>query len=311
VRLCFAGPAWLPHFTAALAHRAVPPASPPQLTICIWDDASTGATMPPPAWSPADYSPRGEITAFGDDNYPASYQVEAGLLSLLDARRGLGLVWTANAADLPRYELTFPARSILYWWAQRHGLQMVHAGAVGRAGRGVLLVGKGGSGKSTTALACLAAGFDYAGDDYVLVSDHPRPRAHSLYCSGKLHADHVERFPALLPLIHNRSHLESEKALFYLAAHYEKQIVADLPLNAIVLPRVTGARVTTYRRVSAVQSLAGLAPSTIRQLPGAGQADYQRLGRLARGLPAFVLDLGTVVETVPAAVLNLMAEAAR
>ena len=157
--------------------------------------------MPPPPWTADDYSPRGEISAYCDARYRTGYQVDAGLLSLLDVRRGLGLLWTANAARLPRYELTFPARSILYWWAHVRGLQMTHAAAVGDAAGGVLLVGKGGSGKSTTALACLEAGLSYAGDDYVLISEQPAPRAHSVYCSGKLHADHIGRLPAYVPLI--------------------------------------------------------------------------------------------------------------
>src|SRR5579859_3591349 len=147
VRLWFAGPAWLPQFTAALAHRAAAPAARPDLTIGIWDDASTGTKMLPPPWSADDYSARGEIATYCDAHYRAGYQTDAGLLSLLDSRQGLGLVWAANAARLPRYELTFPARSILYWWAQFQGLQMTHAGAVGHAAGGVLLVGKGGSGK--------------------------------------------------------------------------------------------------------------------------------------------------------------------
>ena len=38
-------------------------------------------------------------------------------------------------------------------------LQYVHAGAVGNKNGGILLVGKGGSGKSSTALACLKSDF--------------------------------------------------------------------------------------------------------------------------------------------------------
>ena len=309
IQLCFAGPAWLPQFTAALAHRAAPPAQHPDLTICIWDDASTGAAMPPPPWSAGDYAPRGEIAAYCDARYRAGYQMEAGLLSLLDTQRGRGLLWTANAARLPRYELTFPARAIVYWWAQTQGMQMAHAGAVGHAGGGVLLVGKGGSGKSTTALACLQAGLDYAGDDYVLVDDKPAPRAHSVYGTGKLHADHIGRLPAYEPLISNGDHLGAEKALLYLHERYAGRLAADLPLSAIVLPRVTGAARTCYRPLATVPALAGLAASTLRQLPGAGAADHQRLSRLARRLPGYTLELGTDLDEIPAVVRRLIDEA--
>jgi hypothetical protein len=311
VQLCCAGDAWLPQFTAALAHRAAPPTAHPDLTINIWDDAATGVTMPPPPWSAADYAPRGEIAAYCDARFRAAYQIDAGLLSLLDLQRGLGLIWTADAARLPRYELTFPARAVLYWWAGAHDQQLVHAGAVGHQHGGVLLVGKGGSGKSTTALACLEAGLDYAGDDYVLAAADPTPRAYSVYGTGKLHADHLGRLPALAPLISNRAHLGPEKALLYLHERYAARLVADLPLTAIVHPRVAGGPPTSYRRVSTVQSLAGLAASTLRQLPHAGAADYDRLSRLARRLPGYALDLGTDIDAIPPVIEQLIAEAAR
>ncbi len=310
LRLVFAGQAWRPHFTAALAHRAAPPAEKVDLTIWVWDDAATGAQMPSPPWSAEDYTLRGEIPAACNERYRAGYQVDAGLLNLLDLRQGLGLMWTADAARLPRYELTLPVRTLLHWWVGARGQQMAHAGAVGNASGGVLLVGKGGSGKSTTALACLEAGLDYAGDDYVIFDDQPAPRAHSVYCSGKLNADHIGRLPAYVPQIHNQAQLGSEKALLYLNARYAGRLAADLPLSAIVLPRVTGAAHSRYRPVATVPALAALAASTLRQLPCAGQADHERMRRLALRVPAYALDLGSDLENIPAVVTRLIAEAA-
>lgn len=313
IRLCFAGRAWLPQFTAALAHRAAPGPrlAQPDLTICVWDDASTGAPMPPAPWPRAAYTPRGEIIEYSDARYRTAYELGPGLLSLLDVRQGLALLWTADVARLPRYELTFPARALLYWWAAGHGQQLAHGGAVGWAGAGALLVGKGGSGKSTTALACLEAGMDYAGDDYVLFDDQLVPRAHSVYCSGKLHADHIGRLPVYVPIIQNREQLGPEKALLYLNEHYAGQMAADVPLSAIVLPRFTGAAHPSYRPISTVQALAALSASTLRQLPGAGQADYDRMRRLARRLPAYALELGTDPSEIPPVMARLMAEAGR
>jgi hypothetical protein len=267
--------------------------------------------MPPAPWPAAAYTPRGEILGYCDARYRAAYDVWPGLLSLLDVQQGLALLWTADVARLPRYEFTFPARALIYWWAAGHGQQLAHGGAVGQGGAGALLVGKSGSGKSTTALACLAAGLDYAGDDYVFFDDQPAPRAHSVYCSGKLHADHIGRLPAYVPLIHNRAHVGPEKALLFLNEHYAGQMAADLPLSAIVLPRYTGAAHTRYQPVTTVQALAALSASTLRQLPGAGQADYDRMRRLARRLPAYALELGGDPAEIPPVMARLLAEAGR
>ena len=308
VRLRFAGQGWLPGFTAALEHRAAQLPGPPDVTICLWDDATTGAQMPEPPWSRDEYTPRGDIPRFNDERYRAAYQRDAGLLSLLDARAGLALIWTPKAARLPRYELTFPARSVLYWWLQARGLQLVHGGAVGTDQGGVLLVGKGGSGKSTTALACLHHGMRYAGDDYVLVTSEPRPTAHSVYSSGKLHADHIQRLPFLLPLVTNGEHLQNEKALLLLNEHYGARLAPDLPLSAIVLPRVTGQPATTFRRISGARAMTALAPSTLLQLPGAGSQDYENMGRLARRLPAYSLELGQDLDQLANVVQRLIAD---
>jgi hypothetical protein len=48
VRLCFAGGALEPMLTPALAHLASVDAAPPDLTLHLWDGASTGSAPPPP-----------------------------------------------------------------------------------------------------------------------------------------------------------------------------------------------------------------------------------------------------------------------
>ena len=74
---------------------------------------------------------------------------------------------------------------------------MLHAAAVGTADGGVLIVGRGGVGKSTTALACLAAGMKYVADDYLVVQLDPEPRAFQLYGTAKLEASQLRHFPEL------------------------------------------------------------------------------------------------------------------
>jgi energy-coupling factor transporter ATP-binding protein EcfA2 len=49
-------------------------------------------------------------------------------------------------------------------------LVSLHAACVGRAGRGILLMGPSGSGKSTVTLQCLLRGFDFLSEDSVFVT---------------------------------------------------------------------------------------------------------------------------------------------
>ena len=102
-------------------------------------------------------------------------------------RRAVPCTGCRKHGNLPYWETAAPFRILFHWWSQSFGGQISHAAAVGRDGKGVLLAGRGGSGKSTTAICCVDAGMEYVGDDYVLLTRTPTPTAHSLYNSAKIH----------------------------------------------------------------------------------------------------------------------------
>ena len=68
-------------------------------------------------------------------------------------------------------------------------------------------------------------------------------------------------------------------------------LVSDLPLRAILLPRIVGTVETKVRPASAVESLVALAPSSIRQTCGEGHATLQSLARVNAKVRSFVLEV--------------------
>ena len=145
-----------------------------------------------------------------------------------------------------------------------------------------MLVGAGGSGKSTCALSCLTSDLLYAGDDYVGVQLEPEPRVLSLFCSGKLEPDHAELLPHLpSPSFAGDGALE-EKSVFYVAERFPERMCRGFPLRAIVAPRVQGAEPQVTERGPA-QVLAALAPSTLLQLVPARQEALSAMAGLLRG----------------------------
>src|SRR5262249_51770642 len=54
--------------------------------------------------------------------------------------------------------------------ARAQGLVPLHAACVGEGGRGVLLMGDSGAGKTTAALHCLLQGLEFASEDSVFVT---------------------------------------------------------------------------------------------------------------------------------------------
>lgn len=306
VRLSFSGTALL-SLTRALAHLAIADHLTPDLTICVWDSESTGQRMLSRPWQESDFLARGVIQGYNTERIYTAFQHGSGAVSVLDKERNLGVFWVPDAR-VPYWETGSPLRTILHWWLLSRGLQLVHAAAVGNSSGGVLIGGKGGSGKSTTALACLESNLFYIGDDYTLLGLEPVSVVHSLYNSAKLNSDHAQRFPALLPKVANPERLADEKALLFVNEHYPAKVATRLPVRAILLPRVTGLQDTQFKRVSVANALAALAPSTIFQLPRAGNEALKFLATFARHLPCFSLEVGIKLSTIPPVIEALLAE---
>ena len=313
IKLRFAGRAIVEYLTPALAHRADECAAPPDLEICLWDTASTGVGLPPPGWGADAYGAQGAIKGFNDARYSTNVWLDTerggfAAFQMLDQQSCRALYWLPDAAEFPYHERSAPLRMILNWWMGRRGRQVLHAGAVGGARGGVLLAGRGGSGKSTTALTCLSSGLHYASDDYCLVEFGAAPRAHSLYCSAKLCADSLQRLRDFAPLVSNPSRLAEEKALMYLDGRFGAKLIESFPIRAILMPRVTGLPETSLTKAAGAAALTALAPSTIFQLPGAGAQDFHQLADLVRRVPSYTLALGTDVSRIPPVIENLLSE---
>jgi hypothetical protein len=184
---------------------------------------------------------------------------------------------------------------------------LLHGAAVGNLAGGVLLVGAGGSGKSTCALSSLASGLQYAGDDYVGVQLGSEPRVVSLYCSGKLEPSHARLFAHLPPASFVGDGGLEEKSVFYVGKRFPDQMCEGFPLRAIIAPRVQGSAPRIYP-LPAAQALAALAPSTLLQLVPGGQQALTAMAGLLKRVPAFRLEVGGPVQTLPSALQQLLEE---
>ncbi|AFY33791.1 HPr kinase [Calothrix sp. PCC 7507] len=316
--LRFAGLGLIPQITPALSHLATEPTANPDLTICLWDNASTGTRLPLlidsllelirlHCW---DYlGPRKEIKAYDGDRIRTNFHIGPNILSVLDRQQNLACYWIEDAQDIPYWEKGSPLQTILNWWTSDRQHQYVHAGAVGTPAGGVLLAGKGGSGKSSTALACIDSPLVYASDDYCLVSTDPKPYVYSLYNTAKLkgQAD-LERFPNLAPLVNNLDRLGLEKAMLFLHQHHPEKIVRGFPIKAVLIPQVTGKPDTHLRPTTAGAALRALAPSTIFQLAGSGQSAFQLMSSLVKQVPCYALELGTDMAQIPDVILRLLSQ---
>jgi hypothetical protein len=304
--LRFAGAALERCLTPTLAHLLTPPTPRPSLTVCVWDSASTGTAMPPPPWKPDDQLAQGEIRGYNTQRIRTAFDAGSVSLSIMDMELNLGVFWIRNWRDLPYWERGAPLRAILHWWMGSRAYSVVHGAAVGTPSEGVLLVGKSGSGKSTTALACLDAGLAYAGDDYCLLSTRGSPYIHSMYSSAKLDHGTERRFPRLYAAVSNPDRPASEKALYFLHRHCPRQIVRGFALRAILIPRITGRHETRLVAASMATVLLNLAPSSLFQLPGRTAATFAAMAEVVRRVPCYALELGTDLSVIPQVIAGIL-----
>jgi hypothetical protein len=308
VRLRFAGMALAEQLSRAFAHLVDDESPQPELTIHVWDSEDSG-TPPPPLPSLVPGSPRGATVYTAEEGRHFASRPALGQLSAYERATSRAWFWCSNARELPFWEPAAPFRQILHWWLPDRGALLLHAAAVGQSAGGVLLVGAGGSGKSTCALSCLSSDLLYAGDDYVAVELHPEPSVLSLFCSGKLEPEHSALLPHLpSPSFAGDGALE-EKSVFYVDDRFPERMCRGFPLRAIVAPRVHGTEMRVSERGPA-QVLAALAPSTLLQLVPARQEALSAMAGLLADIPALGLEVGGPTELIPPMIASLLGELA-
>ncbi len=257
------------------------------VTICAWEASSTTDQMPEPP-------ERNGSTGidFIDGELRVAWSIAERSFSVFCANSKLAFFRVPDAYALPAWEQAAPFRRILHWWASQQGLQMVHAAAVGTPAGGILLVGKGGSGKSTTALACVGSHLGYAADDYCLLSPGPDPQVHSLYGSGKADPGAAARLPNLRPAFERSRLHEQEKAVIFVNEHDPDSILRSFPLRGIVVPRIVEGGAHSIEQIPKSDALRALAPSTLFQMPGDQAKSLARLASIVRQLPCWSLSVG-------------------
>lgn len=294
LRLRFAGEPLALALTAALRPRLwAGDDGSAQATIGLWEEAAVPGGAAEVPWRQSDVGPRGLVS--GGENAAVRVVHEAGSLAvtMFDSRKRALLHRVPSVSGLPWWERAAPLRPALFWALSGPGRHLVHAGVVGDEQRGgVLLAGAGGSGKTTVALAALAAGMAYVGDDYVLLHTDGGPVAWNLFGTAKLDRGHIERFPELTAeLAISADPLPDEKAVLDVDRVMGDALASSLPIRAVLVPRIRGGR-ARLREASPGEALLALAPSTAFQMPFDGGEVMRSLAGVVRALPAFALDVG-------------------
>ena len=304
--LRFAGSALVPAVMPALAHLPTDVLPGPTITFHLWDSASTGVVPPRPPFGASDYDHYGKRAVNHHEFVSIMHAPAEQIVCAYDKQTRHAFFWTADAANMSIYERAAPLQTLFHWALAEFGWQIVHAAGLGTEAGGVLLIGSSGAGKSTTTLACLQSQIlHFLSDDKCLVNLQPYPRALSLYNSAKIKSDMVEHLEKFNPYYEECDDtLKGRKCLLYLHPHFLTQMVAEFPIKAILIAKITNTPSPLMTTISPNQVLKILGPSTMIWLPGSEARSLHFIASLAQRLPCYTLHLANT----PSDNLDLIAD---
>ena len=180
-----------------------------------------------------------------------------------------------------------PFEKAIFSWAKKHDLLMLHAAAVGVDGHGILIVGHGGTGKSTLSCSCLADGFDFVSDDLCLLTGNGARTVFPIYKNIFLKSDSLNKLPMFRPFEINPQ--QGDKSSFSIG---ETHIKPSLPVEAIVLPQVTDNTEPEIKPDQSSKALGQLVFSTTRFRGRFQETEFARkLAQRLLGMPVYRFSL--------------------
>ena len=285
VKLCFAGEALFEKVYPAVEHLEADPALPQELTVHLFDTMSSGIELPEAPWTGKMATCRDKQLMVNNGGFHMLFNPASRVYSVIDTEEKTAFYHGPDASMIPTFELSAPMRMIFHWWGREKGMHLIHSACAGSCGKGVLITGRGGAGKSTMALSLAMEGLEYVGDDYVFITGDPVPKALSIYNSAKINPDMIEKLQLPLGYLENVHELGTEKGLIYLNKHYRKSLVRELGISAVLIPEANGD--PKRKRIPPFMAFAEMASSTIFQMPGSGSQTLSEIRSVLNGIPAF------------------------
>ena len=272
-------------------------------------DAGADGWEQPAAWDEhAGFSSRefGQILAAAGRR--GFYHHDAPSWQFYDPSEAFGVQSLPSSLAMPPWEKASPLRLFLHWAYVRAGMRLTHAATLGLDGRGALIVGASGSGKSGTTLAGVLNGLASVGDDYVAVGQGAEVVAYPVFRQFKQDPSGLGRAGVRLDAIPD-SRLNWHGKIEFDPAGLAPGCIADrLEISAILLPHVARLERTRIEPVGAREAALALVPSAVFQLPGDAEEGFRFFGSIAKRLPAYRLHLSQDPREIAGAIASLLAQ---
>lgn len=286
----------------ALAERALAgkaSVATPTGRLLISGGASVSGGPPVPLWENHSYNDRRLCQKFEATDLRLHHYRDRDFWQFYDRASGRGAQLMATPTSFPDWDAGSPLRNLLRWHLTTAEQGFVHAGTLGHEGRGLMLAGPGGSGKSGTVLAGLLAGMESVGDDYVLARLCPSGAVTvaPIFTTLKIDRPGLQRlrFGAgrddRIVSAGYENWQGKHQFTFQDLAHRDP--APQLKIAALCVPFVTGERKTVIEQMPRSVAFLALAQTGFKQMPGDTRRSLEFCSALVNRLPPYRLSLGT------------------
>lgn len=257
-----------------------------------------------PPLIPPDLSPTGLVPGTREGNNWL-VDITHGMIFGYDETRRRGIIAVRN--EPPEWEWAAPFRPHLHWAALAAGDALMHGAVVGFPDAALLIVGPGGTGKSTTNFATVDQGAWTCGDDYVWLSkDDDGLVAHSIYGTSKVKRSAAIEPPESMIARRWRDSPALNKRAYYVSLDRPDTFMSSARIVAALTLETSQTRGTSVRTTEPVDLLRTALPSTVLQAPSHQQELLGRLTSMLAALPSFHVILSPDLRESGQAVLDLL-----
>jgi len=184
----------------------------------------------------------------------------------------------------------------------RHrGLYTIHAAALEKHGRGILISGNSGRGKTTSSLSLLRSGYRYLSDDHPLLQD-AGTHVDVLPFPTKINVTQatIELFPELADVPDHVSHPGSRKWSFHAEDLYPTSLGERCRPVMVLFPHVVDVNHSRLELLSKSQALELLLPQALLVFdPEVAGHEFQVLAKLVRQVDCYRLHFGRDILDLP------------
>jgi hypothetical protein len=281
--------------------RASGPGAPWSIDVVGGGMERYGALLPEPARL------RTTVLRSTRDIYYLWLDEAGGYLTAIDRRSGRGLIWFPAPDRIASWHIARPFLHALKGLSLATPWTPIHAAAIARRGRAVVAIGQSGAGKTSMALAGAMTGWDYLGDDAILVRADP-PTAAALYSSCRLRTDMFGMFAdamtASLGTSDDAGEIKAELDVARLGACG----TGSAAIRAVVVPERAGAAVPRLSPIGRSETVRKIVMAKRQSIAGDEQASFEKLTALVRAVPCYRFDPGPDPFAAVGALAELVAQ---